>query len=486
MLEKQYKMDFSKSEISSLYAVYCSEIAEVYQGSTHTTSIYKHNYNYVSLLKTHNQYNFLRTLLSLIIYAGCLKDITHFTIYELELPHFGTIEGVNNYSTTSNELLIEFLKQDTNKTTKTEEEIQVYANKRYYNFERVLQEDQQHTIFIYESCSPNQFIVYSTKITEELYLKAILLKLNQIEKDFDTEEKRKTYITITEIIKAMCLKDSEAFNNNLEILFEEILPQIQLKIYKGIFEFGKNKKKSNLITRRKNLENDIENELYRIASLRKQIEEVNMLYETLKKSTTLNTTEVAEYLQNNKYITPVLNEFNEPETPDYLRLKITAPMLYYDEDYLETILESQDITIDTDPLRYVFYDYILYQQNYKIWTQSVILFDINNYYIQTTTEANKELYYPHPHLTEYGCTGNHEEQIQSWRDTLDYIGCFEQIISMVMNLNLTDSIVMETMEDHLFESNRDSYYYGDIPCFENTETGEFVSFRDIYKEVMGD
>ena len=69
-------------------------------------------------------------------------------------------------------------------------------------------------------------------------------------------------------------------------------------------------------------------------------------------------------------------------------------------------------------------------------------------------------------------------EIQKWIQNRDYIGCFEQIISMAMNLNFTDSTVIEKLYENLTDSD-----LAEVVCFKDKATGIFYSFQEIYEHT---
>jgi hypothetical protein len=193
--------------------------------------------------------------------------------------------------------------------------------------------------------------------------------------------------------------------------------------------------------------------------LQRLTEEYNLL---LNSEETVDIDEILDYIDRHHYIKDVNR--NGTTTLEFL---IEAPLIYFDEDYIEDYK-----AYPTPNMKYVMEEVFL-KKKYRLWAQSKIQLNTANFrtgalHISPTSNA----LLPQPHLSRYGCQGNHPDQIRKWISNYDYIGCIEQIMVMACNLNWTDGIVIQEMFTTI---NR----IKDCKTFEVVETGEFVSYSDI-------
>lgn len=176
---------------------------------------------------------------------------------------------------------------------------------------------------------------------------------------------------------------------------------------------------------------------------------------------------IIHYLMHHPYITDI----SKGDTEDTLKLHYKAPLLYYDDSLLDPLIRNA-IT----GKRKAFLE-ILKERKYVIWTECFINYKPQSFQISphASLAAYKFNTIPHPHIDHYGCLGNHSNAINDWKETGDYIGCIDQITAAVLNLNVVDGAVMNTLLQSLIE-------HPSHKCFQNNETKEFASFNDILKE----
>lgn len=177
-----------------------------------------------------------------------------------------------------------------------------------------------------------------------------------------------------------------------------------------------------------------------------------------------------EFVKNYIIKHPYIESIAEIPNRDSLRLIYKAPLLYYDDSLLEPLINNATNT-RRDILE------ILKEREYVIWTKCVLEYKPEIFWVKAlpglTSCDNNNI--PHPHIDRFGCLGNHIDAIKDWSETGDYVGCLDQITAAVLNLNVVDGAVMETLIEYLIN-------HPIKKCFQNNETKEFVSLTDILKE----
>ena len=347
------------------------------------------------------------------------------------------------------------------------------AEKTYPEYENVLKDSEDQTVKIGKNRYGRYFTLASS-IKYDLIFKILLLALEEEEKNLDTPLKEKQYNAVVNFFKACITKNEEKANEAMSDI-EEILQEWDLENCKELFKYDEDLIKRQYREEKRNLESAVNRCRNDLCVYYKQLEDLSVKYATVKGISDENLNDTLEYIKNNKYLT-ILNNYT-PDDQGNIYLKIEAPLVYYDEDFLETMIEHQDYTPEWDFKGYVLFDRIFLQREYKLWTYSIIRLNLSNFSTMPVPEyrnENTKGYFEHPHLMEWRCQGNHEPEIQKWIHNRDYIGCFEQIIAMAMNLNFSDSTVVERMFERLQQRSIEN-----VVCFENTETGTFYSFQEI-------
>lgn len=480
MLNKEMKIKFWKTDAFadvSLFSKYNKIIEKGYNYSEYDNTYVSRFYrNHSKILQFPDELLlFLRNIIGIVLVTGCCPDIFNYKIVLKEPPYYGNYEG----EVGAHEHGIQIMPY-TGKQNIEELPYSLSVKERLPKFELICKEDDKHKIIIYKSLYNESLIVITNKLTWEILFKTLLIDFSNIEPVLDTPEKKKTYTTVMNLIQAMCTRDDDLFNNNIDVLLNEIIPIAQKERYSKFFTFDQTERIKNIKMQRLQKENEINRWLGAIADSQKKINELNLLYEAILNNKYADANEIAEYLINNPYIEITYSTHYRDE--GYINLKVTAPLLYYDEDYLEAIIENQEITSDNSPKKWLLYDYVFLQKKCKIWTQCDLEFDLKNYSVAPIDTRYEKEYLPHPHIAIYHCLGNHNEQIRRWREVFDYIGCFEQIISMAMNMNFTDSIVTERLVDELCNNNS-GHGFENISCFED-ENGVLYTFKELYEKVF--
>lgn len=323
-----------------------------------------------------------------------------------------------------------------------------------------LQENPRHHVTAYKN--DNTLLVLTNKFTWTMFF-----KLKALECVFFKDRSYSYNTDVQEVYTALALNDLDKFHKYLDkILNYKTWFKWKKEGLKGCFTTTKEyqlKHKQISIEDTSSLVTRYELEYRRtLDKLTRLIEEYEALVQTEE---TLDIEEILDYIGRHRYIKDV-----QKANQSTLRFYIEAPIIYYDSDYIESYRAWPNY--DDGAMKYVLTETFI-NNKYRLWTHTSIDFDTGSFY----TDPNRigmdgGLYLAHPHIDRYGCQGNHPDEIRNWVQNRDYIGAIEQIMTMIYNLNWTDSIVISRMFQTIKEN-------ANKPIFEVVETGEFVSFNDI-------
>lgn len=158
---------------------------------------------------------------------------------------------------------------------------------------------------------------------------------------------------------------------------------------------------------------------------------------------------------------------------------VTAPLEYYDAEFAKAYYER---LASSEPeykkykqavLKEVFID-----GKYKIWTKTQILFEIRQNRVRAEELSSRFSNLPfinQPHIMRYQCWGSAEAVIRECMNNGEYYAALMQTHTACKNMNLTDSIVFNTLIDMLRGTSK--------ATIQNVETGKFISFEEFMEEV---
>lgn len=313
-------------------------------------------------------------------------------------------------------------------------------------------------IFTYEKV----FCIYSNK---DLTLKQLAeLKLLQwwtlFKKEIETPD-----TLLFDYLKAVANEDIKVLNETLNKAFQHpIITEYKNRTIKKLFTSCKNK-------RIKKIENDIiyTDEAYKdyinrasetatkLAALQEELLALN-----LNKEDDSEGEMILKYLRKHPYV----ESYKKSETSDALILKYKAPILYYDPYVIEKYIKNTH-----DPKRKAIYKTFL-DNKYELMTQCEIIFDTTNFNIARNAIGHTPLF-GHPHIDRFSCFGNHIMAISEAALNYNYFGAFEQITQAVLNLNFTDSAVINEMMANLIHN------YPNMLTWRNKKTGAMLSTNEI-------
>lgn len=334
-----------------------------------------------------------------------------------------------------------------------------YGWEELKTIELTLQEDRKHFIKVLKN--ENTLLIFSNRWSWELYFKAKALQYRFF------EDKSQTYNKdVIECILALANKDIDTFNKYInKILNYKTWEKYRYAKFLKCF-------KSSRETRLKEKESRIKEYAYKIEQLENELkdflryyrdclEEYNLLYNTKE---TVDPNEIVDYLINHRYIKEI-----KYKSEELVELYIEAPITYFDQDLAEEYWTS------TDEQDY-FLKEVFVNRTYKMWVHCKVELNTHSFKTFPITIGDEGTYYPHPHVDRYRCQGNHPNEIRKWINEYDYIGCIEQIMTMVYNLNFSDATVVNEMLYQLDEM------YGNIKCFEDKD-GNFITYNELIEKM---
>ena len=152
----------------------------------------------------------------------------------------------------------------------------------------------------------------------------------------------------------------------------------------------------------------------------------------------------------------------------YIHLEYEAPLIYFSDYPAEKLLaQTNRSRYSKDIIK------IIIGRKYELITKCALEFDTGSFGISSDTIYNSSPVMKHPHISRYNCFGNHRQAIYASAETGDYIGAIEQITQAVLNLNLYDICVIDTMCSTL-ENRRDT-----LRTWKNVETGEMFTTNEV-------
>lgn len=305
----------------------------------------------------------------------------------------------------------------------------------------------------------NRTIIYESKTTPTWENIFKLLAFKEVILNQETNEKDNRFLNFyTALVDKNIQNVNQAFANIVED------PTIKTKLLQHLTKFFKSNTEKQMLEIKEQIieiNQDLENLLKLYTDQNARHSELLARYDYLAKVPEKDISQnVIKYLSKNPYIEQILIQ------DSHLKLYYVAPIIYYDEDALDHLLATSRSASKKKFLN------ILKERKYQLYTRCVLHFYPNTFRIATSFIGTDDDFIGHPHIDKYSCLGNHPSEIRKWFETGDYIGAIDQISVAVLNLNLYDGIVLdsliETLKTHDF-----------VPTFRDTTTGEFVSFNDI-------
>lgn len=268
---------------------------------------------------------------------------------------------------------------------------------------------------------------------------------------------------VINLLNAFAQEDMDTANEILiSLLGTQAMRNYLLDTYLTIFE---EQDKRQLNTIQNKMQNYIDNmeEMRRLyADALKKYQELNeraRFYELNPQNT--DTEVLKKYLSKTPYITEIARADLQS-----LRFDYEAPLLYYSKSVVQKL---KDTTNSAQKAKV--YEIFL-TDRFQMYTRCALILNVDTFVLTRYEIGNSNEFYRHPHVDRYGCFGNHIDAIQDWAKHKDYLGVLEQMSAMVLNLNFTDSIVINNMIENIYE-------HPDKPSFFDKKTNKFISFNAI-------
>lgn len=325
-----------------------------------------------------------------------------------------------------------------------------------------LQENSRH--YVKTLKSEHTLLILTNYVTWEM-----LFKIKALQCTLFKEHSLTYNQDVVDIYTAFVNKDLDTVNALLnKILDYPIWKEWQLNKIRTCFTSSKERQLEtyeNKIEQARISAEDAEN-IYK--NRLKKLQECLEYYAMLENSEdNFDVDEVLDYIGSHRYIKAITTGSEQTQ----IGLTIEAPIQYYDTDYIEGFRGFTH-----DDMKCVMHEVFL-KGNYKLWTHCKIWLDTDTFRTSTGRIGDDGgPYLGHPHIDRYSCQGNHTDEIRRWLQNYDYIGCIEQIMAMVYNLNWTDGIVIKSMFEHILEN-------ANKPIFEDVKTKEFVSYNTILERI---
>ena len=240
---------------------------------------------------------------------------------------------------------------------------------------------------------------------------------------------------VTSLLQALIAEDIESINNTIEAINKlPILSTIKYNELKEMFKPDYRAQKNRLIDQKNQKEQmyiEYENKLSELITQINTLNE-NILDMELKENKVEDNTPLIKYLSNHPYIKDI-----QKKNSKQVSLYFEAPILYFDDYIIEKLLPNK--TGADKRILKVFLD-----NKYELMTRCLINFRPSDFSVNLDCVGNDN-FIGHPHIDRFSCFGNHTIAIREAAATANYFGAIEQISQAVLNINFTDSCVVNEM-----------------------------------------
>lgn len=240
---------------------------------------------------------------------------------------------------------------------------------------------------------------------------------------------------VIDLLTALVNKDLPAVNKAIETICKlPILSTIKYNELKEMFKPDYKAQKNKLIDQKNQKEQmyiDYENKLSELITQINTLNE-NILDMELKEDKVEDNTPLIKYLSNHPYIKDI-----QKKNSRQVSLYFEAPILYFDDYIIEKLLPNK--SGDEKTILKAFLD-----NKYELMTRCLINFRPSDFAVNLDYVGDGN-FIGHPHIDRYSCFGNHSTAIREAAATANYFGAIEQISQAVLNINFTDSCVINEM-----------------------------------------
>lgn len=322
---------------------------------------------------------------------------------------------------------------------------------------------------------PAQFIRIFTK-NDNLYVYmnkmptwGQLIKLKLLQWTIFEDKIKTPEPLVNEFLNGMLDKNLKKVNEALTKIFAR--PYFAERKYKDvlkIFQSGATQNIQILEDAIEDLQSRITNYENALSSYMTELHDKSELLFSMKQSPTEDFKPLIRYLSKHPYITNITTRGSET-----IRFHYEAPIIYFDKYILEKVM-SHKTGIKRQILS------IFTKDEYELMTRCEINFNTKDFNLSFhTIGAADQGLIGHPHIDRFKCFGNHNIAVRESAKNRDYIGAIEQISQAVLNLNFSDSYVVDTLLQEL------SRYPNKNITWRHKETGTMLTTREVLNQYEG-
>lgn len=353
--------------------------------------------------------------------------------------------------------------------------LNVYGIKRAKALEATFEDIENIEIYTADST----IVVFTDTLTWELIAKVKIMSYELLKEDYEDSYNTKEKTEFSEFWTAFSKQDTEKVNEIITKVFKH--PKIIEKENENIKKyFTPNIEEMlyGLKSRMYEADNQAAQYVEHYTNALKLVNNLKAEYNALSQKEINENTgfEVIDYLKTNQFVTSV----NAANSNLEIRIIFEAPLNEYDKNALQTMWLDSKIGEG-----YALMHALFLEDRYELWAKTIIIFNTSTFLVSpannvnhdNTTMPEKSLI-KHPHIHEWRCFGNHEDAIEEWATTSNYIGALDQATMAVLNFNFTDTVVTETLISWikgLIGSSRKTIY--------DTESEKFVTGNEVMKNI---
>ncbi len=321
-----------------------------------------------------------------------------------------------------------------------------------------LKEDSHHFLKIF-MCNNVLFIYTNKSLSFETIIKLKILQWNVTKENIKTEQPK-----IFELLQAFLDKDVITINTIIEKLLNcKVILDSKYMDLKKVFQPKYEKKIEETKNTISSYENDYLYHENQLSALVTKIVELQTSLEFLKKQAEQeeeDNTDLIRFLAKHPYIKHI-----EKKSQTAVDLYFEAPILYFDDYILKRIIHNH--TPERQKILKVFLD-----NKYELITRCQIRFHTDTFQISIQYIGGNPRLIGHPHIDMYGCFGNHNLALHEAAREINYFGAIEQISQAVLNLNFSDSTVIQGMLNWLISNSH-------VPTWRSKETGVMLTTEEL-------
>lgn len=326
------------------------------------------------------------------------------------------------------------------------------------NAQEYLKQTPHHFLKIFTIEGNKYLYVWTNKaITPDTFYKLYALQVSMFNKDntllstFIAQLIDNNIINAKQILKDFFLSD-EVIDREFEIFKKCLRNQAQSKIEKI---------EKDIASYRDSI-NSYENEIASLASKMREMNEKLSFFKYMQEESD----DHKIFFKHLKKI-PYLKSFKAHEN-GYIDLEYEAPLIYFSDMPAEKLIAQRNrASSSKDIIR------AMLGRKYELITKCALEFNTSNFAISRGTIKSTNPIIRHPHISRYGCFGNHRQAIYDCASTGDYIGAIEQITQAVLNINFYDVCVVDTLCMELWDQ-RDT-----LKTWRCKETGEMLTTNEM-------